>query len=48
VRVAAVAAVELYCKVRAYIDYHVIRTHHKHRVWTPVASTKTLESASKI
>jgi cellulose synthase/poly-beta-1,6-N-acetylglucosamine synthase-like glycosyltransferase len=46
-RVAAVAAVELYCKVRAYVDYHVIKSHHKHRVWAPVASTKTLESTAK-
>jgi cellulose synthase/poly-beta-1,6-N-acetylglucosamine synthase-like glycosyltransferase len=47
-RVAAVAAVELYCKARAYLDYYVIRTHHKHRVWTPLASTKTLDTPSKL
>jgi cellulose synthase/poly-beta-1,6-N-acetylglucosamine synthase-like glycosyltransferase len=47
VRVAGVAAVELYCKVRAYIDYHVIRSHNKHRVWAPVASTKRVGPAVK-
>jgi cellulose synthase/poly-beta-1,6-N-acetylglucosamine synthase-like glycosyltransferase len=43
-RVVAVAAVELYCKVRAYFDYHVMKSHQKHRVWKPVASTKSLRS----
>jgi cellulose synthase/poly-beta-1,6-N-acetylglucosamine synthase-like glycosyltransferase len=41
---AAVAAVELYCRIRAHVDYFVLKTHQKHRVWKPLESTKKLEN----
>lgn len=43
-RVALVAAVEFYCKARAYADLFVLKSHQKHRVWAPIVSTKTLEA----
>jgi len=39
------AMLEAYCRARAFVDYFVLETHAKHRMWTPLASTKTLEAA---
>lgn len=39
---AGLAVLESYCRVRAFVDYFVLQTHEKHRMWVPLASTKSL------
>ncbi len=41
--IVAIAAIEAYCRVRAYLDYFVFKSHLKHRVWQPLDTTKNLE-----
>ena len=44
--VAAVAAIEAYCRMRGWLDYHVFGRRQKHRVWEPLHTTKSLTDAS--
>jgi len=39
------AAIEAYCRLRAYVDYFILGARAKHRVWVPLPSTKMLEAS---
>lgn len=36
------AALEAFCRARAFCDYFIMRRHRRHRVWVPLSSTKAL------
>lgn len=40
---AAVALIELAARARAFVDYYILKSRQKYRVWDPVGSTKILE-----
>jgi poly-beta-1,6-N-acetyl-D-glucosamine synthase len=39
---ASVACIEVVARIRAFIDYHILRSRQKYRVWTPIESTKVV------